>query len=275
MAGPEDNRRMPEGDTILWAATRMRPILAGQTPDSVEMPAGRPGALRGSAGRERWPARLRGRRIDAIETRGKNLFLLFEGDLALHSHLKMTGAWGVYPPGAGWHRAPARAWIVFTHAGSTVVEFDGPVLELMTTSRLRFDQRLGRLGPDILAPDGFATATFLARLRAGDPTRSFGDALLDQRVLAGIGNIWKAEGCWEAELDPWRPVGSVGDEEAARLAALVRPRMLVSGLEGPERAELRVYGRAGRPCPRCGTRILSRRQGDGARITYWCPGCQH
>jgi endonuclease VIII len=238
------------------------------------MPAGRPGALRGSAGRDRWPARLQGRRIERIETRGKNLFLCFEGDLVLHSHLKMTGAWGVYPPGGGWHRAARRAWIVFERAGSTVVQFDGPVLELMTASRLRFDQRFGRLGPDVLAPDGFAFDTFLARLRAGDTGRSLGDALLDQGVLAGIGNIWKAEGCWEAELDPWRSVGSVSDADARRLIELVRPRMLQSGLEGPQRLRARVYGLAGRPCPRCATPIVSRRQGDGARITYWCPGCQ-
>jgi endonuclease-8 len=265
---------MPEGDTILWAATRMRPVLEGHVPDSVQMPSGRPGRLRGSAGRDRWPARLEGRRIERIETRGKNLFLIFEGDLALHSHLKMTGAWGVYPPGRPWHRAPGRAWIVFTRGGASVVEFDGPVLELLTTSRLRFDQRLGRLGPDVLAPAGFAYDTFLARFKAGETARSLGDALLDQSVLAGIGNIWKAEGCWEAELDPWRTVASVSDAQARRLVELVRPRMLQSGLEGPQRAEARVYGRAGRPCPRCGTKIVSRRQGDGARITYWCPGCQ-
>lgn len=266
---------MPEGDTILWAATRMRPVLEGQVPDRVQMPAGGRNRQRGSAGRERWPARLQGRRIEAIETRGKNLFLLFEGDLALHSHLKMTGAWGVYPAGQGWHRSPARAWIVFERAGATVVEFDGPVLELMTTSRLRFDQRFGRLGPDILAPQGFAVDTFLARLRAGETARPLGDALLDQSVVAGIGNIWKAESCWEGQLDPWRPVASVSDAEVTRALELARPRMLKSGLEGPERSVEQVYGRAGRPCPRCGTKIVSRRQGDGARITYWCPGCQH
>jgi endonuclease-8 len=266
---------MPEGDTILWAATRMRPVLADTVPDDVLMPAGAEHRLRGSPGRERWPQRLRGRRIEGIETRGKNLFLLFEGGLALYSHLKMTGAWGVYPPGAAWHRSPQRAWIIFERDGWTVVEFDGPVLELMTTSRLRIDQRFARLGPDILSFAGFPTDVYLARLRAGDPARAIGDALLDQSVLAGIGNIWKAEGCWEAQLSPWRRVDTVSDAEAALIIEHTRPRMLTSGLEGPERAEVHVYGRAGRPCPRCGTRIVARRQGDGARITYWCPGCQH
>jgi endonuclease-8 len=263
---------MPEGDTILWAATRMRPVLEGQVPDSVQMPAGRTSRLRGSAGRDRWPQQLTGRRVEAIETRGKNLFLVFEGGLALHSHLKMTGSWGVYTPGKPWHRSPSRAWIILERAGAKVVEFDGPVLELMTTSRLRIDQRFKRLGPDILNRSGFAYDACLARLRAGEGDRPLGDALLDQSVLAGIGNMWKAEGCWEAQISPWRTVASVSDDDVMRLIELTRPRMMLSGLEGRE--EVRVYGRAGRPCPRCGTKIVSRRQGDGARITYWCPGCQ-
>ncbi len=100
---------MPEGDTILWAATRMRPVLQGQVPDEVSMPAGRPHGLRGTPGRERWPARLAGRRVERIDTHGKNLFLRFEGDLVLHSHLRMTGSWGIFPPAAaGTARRPAR-----------------------------------------------------------------------------------------------------------------------------------------------------------------------
>jgi endonuclease VIII len=252
----------------------MRPLLEGHVPDAVRMPVQRSGGLRGSPGRDRWPARLQGRRIERIETRGKNLFICFEGDLVLYSHLKMTGAWGVYPPGREWHRSPGRAWIVFEHAGATVAEFDGPVLELMTASRLRIDQRFARLGPDLLAPDGFAFDTFIARLRAGEPGRSLGDALIDQSVLAGIGNVWKSEGCWEARIDPWRPVGQVSDDEARAIVEGARPRMLRSGTEGPQFIDPRVYGRAGRPCPRCGTTITARRQGEGARITYWCPACQ-
>ena len=93
-------------------------------------------------------------------------------------------------------------------------------------------------------------------------------------MLAGIGNIWKSEGCWEAQLSPWRSVASVSPEQASMLVQRVRPRMMTSGLTGPERAQSQVYGRAGRPCPRCGTTIVSRRQGDGARKTFWCPGCQ-
>ncbi|HET9719777.1 MAG TPA: zinc finger domain-containing protein, partial [Solirubrobacteraceae bacterium] len=168
----------------------------------------------------------------------------------------------------------ARAWIVLSRNGSEVVQFDGPVLELMSAGRTRFDQRLAGLGPDVLAAE-FEADRFLSRLRQDDRTRPIGDALLDQRNLAGIGNIWKSEGCWEAELDPWRPVAAVSDAEAMRVIDAVRPRMLLSGTRGPRFIRPRVYRRAGQPCPRCGAAIRSRLQGDGGRMTYWCPGCQH
>ncbi len=154
-----------------------------------------------------------------------------------------------------------------------MVEFDGPVLELMTEGRSRFDTRLAALGPDVLA-ERFDADRFLARLRAEDPTRPIGDALLDQRTVAGIGNIWKSEGCWEARVDPWRLVRTVSDEEALAIIDGARPRMLASGTKGPRHAREQLYRKVGRPCPRCGTPISSRPQGDGNRMTYWCPGCQ-
>jgi endonuclease VIII len=154
-----------------------------------------------------------------------------------------------------------------------VIQFDGPVLELMTSGRVRFDQRLAGLGPDVLA-ESFDSSLYLARLHGDERGRELGEALLDQRNLAGIGNIWKAEGCWEAGIDPWRRLQSVGDDEAMRFVEAVRPRMLRSGSEGPRTIDFRVYGRSGAPCPRCGTAIASRRQGDDNRSTYWCPGCQ-
>ncbi len=265
---------MPEGDTILWAATRMRPVLEGHVPEEIRMPKGRPGALRGSPGRDRWPQRLQGRAITSVDTHGKNLFLRFEGDLVLHSHLKMTGAWGVYAPGRRWGRSRGRAWIVLTRAEHEVVQFDGPVLELMTEARSHFDQRLSGLGPDLLG-DEFDAPKFLARLRQDDPTRPIGDALLDQRTVAGIGNMWKSEGCWEARIDPWRELRQVSDAEALSIIEVTRPRMLRSGLRGPRHATAQIYRRVGQPCPRCGARIRSQVQGESGRMTYWCPGCQH
>src|SRR5204863_1532192 len=129
--------------------------------------------------------------------------------------------------------------------GHEVVQFDGPVLELLTDSRTRFDQRLAGLGPDLLADD-FDPQRFLCRLREDDPTRGIGDALLDQGNVAGIGNMWKAEGCWEVGLDPWRPAGRVSDSEAVAVLDAVRPRMLDSAERGFP-VGLQVYDRAGRP----------------------------
>lgn len=249
---------MPEGDTIAWTAKRLRPVLDGRVPDSIESPRN-----------PDWPERLRGRRITHIDTRGKHLFLHFEGGLAIHSHLGMSGSWIIRRQ----RPRSSRAWLTLGADEQCAVQLGGPLLELLTEGRVRFDQRLAQLGPDILAAS-FDGERFLARLRADDQTRPFGDALLDQRNVAGIGNIWKAEGCWEAAVDPWRPVSAVSDDEALAVTDTVRPRMLRSAQQGPRAIAPRVYDRAGRPCPRCGTRITARRQGDGNRSTYWCPGCQ-
>jgi endonuclease VIII len=257
---------MPEGDTIAWAAHRIRPVLEGVVPDAIETPQRRH-AL------DRWPQRLGGRAVIRVRTHGKHLFLHFEGGLVLHSHLGMSGAWGVYAPGRRGRRSRSRAWIVLRSRGHEVIEFDGPVLELLTEGRVRFDQRLAALGPDVLA-ERFDARGFLRLMRSDDQTRPLGDALLDQRNVAGIGNVWKAEGCWEAALDPWRRVQDVGDDELVAVIEAVRPRMLLSAREGPRTIEPRVYGRARQPCPRCATRIQSRGQGDDNRTTYWCPGCQ-
>ena len=258
---------MPEGDTIAYAANRMRPVLAGRVPEEVRTPHPRHRM-------DRWPERLAGRAVRDVHAHGKHLFLRFEGDLTLHSHLRMTGAWGVYRRGGGrWRRSRARAWLVLRAGSHDVVQFDGPVLELMTESRTRFDLRLAALGPDILAPQ-FDMPRFLRRLSEDDPTRAIGDALLDQRILAGIGNLWKVEGCWLAEIDPWRALRSLSGDEARRLVEVTRPRMQESAMDGNQSRHRRIYGRQGVPCPRCGERIRARGQGDDNRITFWCPGCQ-
>ena len=257
---------MPEGDTIHYAARRMRPVLVGGVPDEVATPHPR-------FGRDRWPQRLAGRAVEAVDAHGKHLFVRFEGDLVIHSHLRMTGAWAVYAAGRRWGRSPRRAWLVLLARGHKVVQFDGPVLELMTASRTRFDQRLAALGPDILA-ETLAEKRILRRLRGDDPTRPIGDALLDQRTVAGIGNLWKCEGCFLAGVDPWRATGQVLDEQVLAILRAVRPRMQQSARDGHQDRFRAVYDRAGRPCPRCGATIRRRGQGDDNRPTYWCPECQ-
>lgn len=259
---------MPEGDTIHHAANRIRPVLEGVVPDELRTPHPR-------FGRDRWPERLAGRAVTAVDAHGKHLFLRFDGGLVLHSHLRMTGAWGVHPVGARWKRAPRRAWLVVRAGDVEVVQFDGPVLELMTAGRVRADRRIAGLGPDILAAGGLDEARFLRRLREDDPTRSIGDALLDQRTIAGLGTVWRTEACWAAGLDPHRPTAQAGDAELLEGIRSVRPRMQLSARLGTEARERDCYGRRGRPCPRCGATIRSGHLGDDHRPVYWCPGCQH
>jgi endonuclease VIII len=256
---------MPEGDTIRSAANRIGAALIGAEIESIETPHPR-------HGKDAWPDKLAGRKVRAVDAHGKHLMMRFEGGLTLHSHLRMNGAWGVYPRGKRWHRGAHRAWLVIRTAEHEVVQFDGPVLELMTDGRSRFDQRLARLGPDLLA-DEFDDAAFLRRLREDDQTRGLGDALLDQRNIAGIGNIWKTEGCFAARIDPWRKLRDVSDDEALSVIRALRPLMQQSVVSGFPK-NVQIYKRHGTPCPRCQTTISARGQGDDNRTTYWCPGCQ-
>ena len=260
---------MPEGDTIHYAASRIRPVLEGHVPEELRTPHRR-------FARDRWPERLAGRAVRSVDAHGKHLFLRFEGGLTIHSHLRMTGSWQVVGAGDRYRRGAHRAWLVIRRDGTEVVQFDGPVLELMTDSRTRFDQRVAGLGPDVVAPEPFDAERFLRRLREDDPTRPIGDALLDQRIVAGIGNLWKVEGCWMAGLDPWRPTGRVSDQEALAVIEAVRPRMQESARTGRQDQFKVVYGTAGRPCPRCGPPHLIEAGGqwDDNRRTYWCANCQ-
>ena len=241
-------------------------MLAGYVPDAIATPHPR-------FGRDRWPERLAGRAVTSVDAHGKHLFLRFEGGLTIHSHLRMTGSWGTYTRGQRWRRSPRRAWLVLRRGDREVVQFDGPVLDLMTDSRTRFDRRITGLGPDIIAPE-FDEGRFLKRLRADDPTRPIGDALLDQQTLAGIGNLWKVEGCWLAHVDPWRRTADVTDDEVLQIVREVRPRMQESARTGRQDDFRVIYARRDRTCPRCGGTIRQRGQWDDNRPTYWCEGCQ-
>ena len=164
----------------------------------------------------------------------------------------MTGSWGVYSARPRWHRSPRRAWLVIERAGHEIVQFDGPVLELMTDSRTRIDQRIAGLGPDILAPE-LDEPRILRRLREDDPTRPIGDALLDQRTVAGHRQPLEERGLLA------RAGRSVASRRApsattrcSRSCGSLRPRMQESALHGAKARDDQVYDRAGRPCPRCG-----------------------
>jgi endonuclease-8 len=209
--------------------------------------------------------------VDAVDTHGKHLFIRFEGDLTIHSHLRMTGAWHTGPIGKPWRRPPRRAWLVLQARGHEVVQFDGPILDLLTGLRSRIDPRIALLGPDILA-DAFDERDFLRRLREDDPTRPFGDALLDQRIVAGLGNIWRAEACFDARISPWRATQHITDDEALAAVRAVRPRMADSARGGMQMRTRHIYKLP--RCLHCRGPVQSRGMGDDNRTAYWCATCQ-
>jgi endonuclease-8 len=245
---------MPEGDSLHRAAARLQ-VLVGQ-PLEVETP--HPRAQVG-----RIAGRLDGRKLEGVRAVGKNLLLTFEGGLVLRSHLRMSGRWRVERRRTDQPARRGRPWLILRSTEHEAVLWNGAVLELHTRG-------LERLGPDILAEPAELEA-IVARFR-GEPARELGDALLDQRLIAGIGNVWKAEALWHARLSPWLAVGDVSDDELRGLLGWLAEHMRGS-VEGVALRRI-VYRRAGRPCPRCGTTIASRGQGDDNRIAYWCPGCQ-
>lgn len=251
---------MAEGDTILRAARRVEVAVGGQ-----ELGV-RAGNGRGqAAGVER----LDGRRLERVQARGKHLLFHF-GELVLHSHLGMSGSWQVVRAGDRWRKPASAAWVTLTGDGVQAVQFGGPTLRVLSTSQLRRDPVLARLGPDILASElDLAAAT--AGFRAA-PERELGDALLDQRLIAGIGNIFKTEACFAARANPWSAIEHLPDTELRQVLEAARELMQASVESG--RPDPAVYRRAGQPCLVCGTRIAARGQGDANRRTYWCPRCQ-
>ena len=241
---------MPEGDSLHRAARRLQ-LLVGQR---VEAQAPHP---RGAA----VAAAVDGRRLLAARAVGKNLLLEFEDGIVVRSHLRMKGRWRVARRGAP---RVGRPWLVLTGAECEALLWNGPVLELEPRG-------LNRIGPDILAvpPE---LDRMVANLRATPQSRTLGEALLDQRLVAGIGNLWRAEGLWLARLSPFRPLRDVDDADL-RLVLEQTAQLMRRSLDGgrPSRS---VYRRPGRPCRRCGTSIESRGLGDDNRIAYWCPACQ-
>jgi len=242
---------VPEGDSLHRAARRLQ-VLVGERVE-VETPHPR-AAVKGLA------ERLGGRRLEAVEAVGKNLLLSFEGGFVLRSHLRMKGRWRVEQRGTA--RA-GKPWLVLRGAEREAVLWNGAVLELVSGAP--------RLGPDILGepPD---YETMLRRLRGGPQEREVGDALLDQRLVAGIGNLWRAEALWEAHVSPWRRLAELGDDELRAVLESAHALMRTA-LDG-RRPPRRVYRRVGRPCPRCAGIVCSALQGEHARTAYWCPDCQ-
>jgi endonuclease VIII len=257
---------MPEGDTLFRTAAGLRPYLVGRAVRAAR--AQGPGAVPQIQ-------RVVGKRVDSVEAQGKNLLIRFDGGLELMTHLRMNGSWHRYRPGERWRRPPARARLVLEVDGAVAVCFDAPVVELFETRTESLHPTLSTLGPDLLKPD-FDAAEAHRRMR--HPERramTISAALLDQRALAGIGNIWRNETLFAERVDPFARVESIDDPTLDRLIGTARRLLVASAGIAPGRALVRVYRRAGRPCPRCGTIIRSAAlDGEVPRTTYWCPSCQ-
>ena len=261
---------MPEGDTLFRTAAVLREVLVGR---EVTGARGRPdGAALGV---------VVGQRVEAVDAQGKHLLIRFDGGLTLHTHLRMHGSWHRYRAGERWRRSPARAVAVIEVAGATAVCFDAPTVELMDARAVAIHPSLAGLGPDLLAerPD---LEEVLRRLREtkrdGMP---IGEALLDQTALAGLGNVYRSEVCFIERVDPFAAVSGLQSETLRRLVTTAT-RLISANRDGGARTtvaggpagRLYVYGRAGRPCRRCGTKIRTKVTGSLPRRTYWCPTCQ-
>ena len=248
---------MPEGDTIWRTAAALRAHVGGRV-----VTAARPTRL----------DLLRGRTLRAVEPVGKHLLMRFSDGWTLHSHMRMTGSWHLYRRGERWRRPEHLARAVLEFDDRLAVCFSAPVVDLVREGR----EPLGHLGPDLLAPD-VRLDTVVARARAAGPM-ALGELLLDQRVCSGIGNVYKCETLWQLRLDPWRSSADLDDDALHEVFATARAAMLANlGPAAPRRFDGRrgaVHGRRGRPCPRCGTPVRTRPQGELPRITYWCPRCQ-
>ena len=300
---------MPEGDTIFQTAAALRPLLVGQP-------------ILAARARAPGPAieRVVGTRVTSVEPVGKHLLIRFDNGLALHTHLRMGGTWHRYAPGERWKMPAWRARVVLELAEHVVVCFNAPVAELMEDRAVGLHPALVSLGPDLIRDD-FDAAEAFRRLRAR-PDVEVAEALLDQRIMAGIGNVFKCEVLFLESVNPWTLVGAISDNKLNALIATAhrllqqnaapararrvttnrdprssagtpgsgpgrgQPNVVQEAPPGPGRAatvfgraagapgSVWVYGRANRPCARCGAPIRVRRQGRLNRPTYWCPGCQ-
>lgn len=261
---------MPEGDTIFRTAVTLQRWLAGREITGAHTTISRLPA-----------AKLVGQRVELVEPRGKHLLIRFSAGQVLHTHMGMTGSWHVYGGADRWRRPRSQARLTLEAGDRVGVCFNAPVVELLAPRGEHLHPSLTGLGPDVLEePVDLAEVLRRAARRPG--ATPLGDLLLDQRIVAGIGNIYRCEALFLARLHPRTPRAAVDDDQlggvvaiaAGLMAANARPEGY-AGREfggGPDRPW--VYGRPGRPCRRCRTPIATARMGDQARQAYWCPSCQ-
>jgi len=272
---------MPEGDTIFRAARTLNRALAGTRVTRFE-------SVFPALTRVDEDERLAGRTIEQVSSRGKHILMTFSGGLVLRTHMRMNGSWHIYRHGEPWRRPARDMRILLETPDFVAVGFNVPVAELLRPHDLARHRELQALGPDLLS-SSFDRDEVLRRMTS-HASDGIADVLLNQRVVAGIGNIFKSETLFVAGVDPFQPVAALGDvrlrhviataESLLRANILSREQTLSTAVgirttrSLDPREKLWVYGRAGLPCRNCGTRILAKKTGIDARRTYWCPNCQ-
>lgn len=260
---------MPEGDTLFRTAYTLRLALKGRAITEFRSPL--PSLQE---------ANLLGRTVSDVEARGKNLLIHFDDGRALYSHLRMDGSWHIYKPNVPWQKPERLAKAVLVTHDYIAVCFNAPTVELLSEVAVKRHPVLGNLGPDLLK-DTFDWEEALLNLRAKNEL-PLGEVLMRQHVLAGIGNIYKSEVLFLTAANPFAKVTEYSDHALKNIVYKAR-ELLKQNIQGKPRATRNtldqqrfwVYGRSGRPCRKCGTKIQMRRQGTDGRSTYWCPSCQN
>lgn len=268
---------MPEGDTIYKIAAALRPALEGAVLRRLRVGRG-PHLSAGCARGEDFE----GRRVVRVYSEGKHLFIELEGGLLVRSHLGLHGSWHRYRPGEAWRRPERRASLALWTEQDVFVCFNAREVECLNPAGFRRADLSARLGPDLLSPHPDLDAVVRRARELLDPEARLADALLDQRIAAGIGNVYKSEVLFLRGRHPDALLQTASDPVLRGLFEAARDLLLRNLGGGPRttrfaadgRGKLWVYGRAGRPCYRCGTRIRFARSGRGMRSTYWCPACQ-
>ncbi len=274
---------MPEGDTIFRSARALNRALAGKRVTGFET------ALAPLASvDDNTP--VVGRMVEKVEARGKWLLVYFSEDLILVTHMLMSGSWHIYKAGERWRRPRSSMRAVIRTADYEAIAFDVPVAKFHTARTLERNSMIPKLGPDLLG-SSFSEDEAAARILAR-PEEEIAVVLLNQQVMAGNGNVYKSEVCFLCQVHPFRLVSSLRADEISCLIHQSRKLLALNVADGVRDgiitysgarrttgnsdpgSRLWVYGRQGQPCRRCGTAILSRKQGTQARSTYWCPECQ-
>ena len=278
---------MPEGDTIYRAARALEKAIGGKVVTGFETGLAK-------LARVNDDAPLVGRIVERVESRGKWCLIYFSGDLILATHMLMSGSWHLYRVGERWRMGRDKMRLVIRTAEWEAVGFNVPVAEFFTARSLERSSQIARLGPDILS-ESFTVESGVARLGAHareNPDAEIGVVLLNQRVFAGLGNVYKSEVAFTAGVNPFRAMRTITQREMEVMVDVAQRYMKANVTDGKgegmvtyssgrttrhamDREErLWVYRRQGEECRRCGAVVMMRKQGVQVRSTYWCPECQ-